>query len=206
MKTRTHIIWFIGLLLLVSLACAQSGEIISDAEATARANSPVSSSAGESADAANFNIGDTVVLVGKGFLINILDGPGGKISAGQEKGAEVEILSSTAFEDAVWYEIEASTGKGWVKASNLEAVEGESEADLTADGPQPDDTIYLVGQGFLINMMGEAGGNRMVAGQERGAEATIIEVTVVDGALWYLVEASTGQGWVPAENISTEAP
>ncbi|MCP4425365.1 MAG: hypothetical protein GY803_12790 [Chloroflexi bacterium] len=203
MKTRTHIIWFISLLLLLSLACAQSGEIISEAEATARADSPVVSSAGDSAEAADFNVGDMVTLVGKGFLINLFDAPGGKISAGQEKGAEVEILSSTAFEDEIWYQIKASTGDGWVKASNLEAVETE---DLTAEGPQSGDIVYLAGKGFLINMVNEAGGNRMIAGQERGAEVTIVEVTTVDGVLWYLVEAATGQGWVPAENISTEAP
>ncbi len=203
MKKRTHIVWFISLLLLGALACAQSGEIITEAEATSRAESPVVLSAGGSADAADFNIGDVATLGGKGFLVNLLDAPGGKISAGQEKGAEVEVLASTAFEDEIWYQIQASTGDGWVKAENLEAIEGE---DLTAEGPQPGDTVYLVGTGFLINMVNEAGGNLMIAGQERGAEATIVEVTTVDDVLWYLIEAATGQGWVPAENISTEAP
>jgi hypothetical protein len=27
-----------------------------------------------------------------------------------------------------------------------------------------------------------------------------------DGTLWYLIDAPTGEGWVPAENISVEVP
>ena len=52
----------------------------------------------------------------------------------------------------------------------------------------------------------DAPGGKIVAGQERGMAITILQVAQVDGATWYQIDAPAGQGWVPAENITTEAP
>lgn len=187
----------------MSLACAQAGNVISFEDATATAEgkyAPVTDSGG-TADGANFAIGDTALLAGKGFLINLMDDPGGRISAGQQRGAEVEIISSILFEDVLWYEVDSSTGTGWIKGENLEPLP-VAEAKYAAG-----DKAYLVGTGFLISLMKEPGGLRMIAGQERGVEIEIIDNSQVDdGTMWYLIDAPTGQGWVPEENLSDEAP
>lgn len=203
MKTRTALLWLIGLLGLVALACAQSGEIITPEEATRRAEEAAAGlgETGGAVDEAELNVGDQAILGGRGFLVNLLDAPGGKISGGQERGATVEIMESVLHEGEVWYRIAAGTGEGWVAGDNLEPAEPEAPS-----GPQPGDTVYLTGQGFLINLVEEPGSLRFIANQERGAEVVILEVTQLDGAAWYLVDAPTGEGWVPAENITTEVP
>jgi len=187
----------------MSLACAQAGSVISfeDATATAEGKFAPVTGAGAAAAGANFVVGDTALLAGKGFLTNLMDAPGGRIAAGQQRGAEVEILSSALVDDEIWYEVDSSTGIGWVKADSLEPV-ATVEAKYVSG-----DSAYLVGTGFLINLMKEPGGIRMIAGQERGAEVSVIESAPIDdGTMWYLIEGSTGQGWVAEENLSDEAP
>jgi len=73
-------------------------------------------------------------------------------------------------------------------------------------GFQVGETVYLTNKSFLVNLMSEPGGNRMIAAQQRGALVDILQATTVDGELWYFINAPTGQGWVPEENITDEAP
>ena len=67
-------------------------------------------------------------------------------------------------------------------------------------------TVYLTGQGYLINLLDAPGSFRMVGGQERGTEVTIVQSTTIEGEIWYLVSAPTGEGWLPEENVTTEIP
>jgi len=127
-------LWAIGLLLLTSLACAQAGEILTPAEATARAE------------------------------------------------ATQNPVRPTATPGAV------------------------EEGSSAPQGPQVGDAVYLTGRGFLISLVSEPGATRMIAGQERGVEVTIIEIAEHEGELWYKIDAPTGEGWVPAENITADAP
>ena len=100
------------------LACAQSGDIISSAEATARAMPTVTPTSVVSAN--SIPAGTTVYLTGRTYLINIFDAPGSlKMVAGQERGVAVVILDSTLLEDEIWYLIDAPTGQGWVHEENL---------------------------------------------------------------------------------------
>ncbi|MCB9421507.1 MAG: SH3 domain-containing protein [Ardenticatenaceae bacterium] len=205
MKGRRALILMVGLLILTSLACSQAGEILSPAEATARAVEaiPVFTTGSSSVEGGVFEAGDTAVLTGRSFLVNLYDNPGGKVSAGQERGAEVTVLEASTEGDEVWYKIEAGTGEGWVPATSLEAPEGEAAA--TIEGPQPGDGVYLQGRSFLVNFLDVPNG-KIIAGQERGMAVTILQVAEVDGTVWYQIDAPAGQGWVPAENITTEAP
>ena len=204
MKARTAILLMIVLLVLASLACEQAGEVLTPAEATARALENVQpvSSGGSSVSGGVFEAGNTAKLVGRSFLVNLYDNPEGKISAGQERGTIVTILEVLTVEDTIWYKIEAPTGDGWVSAENLEAVEEEA---VIIEGPQAGDAAYLAGTSFLVNLL-DAPDGKIVAGQERGMAITIIEVVQVDGVVWYHIDAPTGQGWVPAENVTEEAP
>ncbi len=205
MKGHRALIFMIGALILASLACSQAGEVLTPAEATARAveAAPVFTTGSSSVEGGMFEAGDKATLTGRSFLVNLYDAPGGKISAGQERGAEVTVLEVSTEADAIWYKVEAPTGEVWVPAANLEAL--EVEADKTLEGPQPGDGAYLQGTSFLVNFL-DAPGGKIIAGQERGMAITILQVAEVDGALWYQIDAPAGQGWVPAENITTEAP
>lgn len=100
------------------LACQQSGDIISDAEATARSMPTVTPT---SIIAENsIPTGTTVYLTGRTYLINIFDAPGSlKMVAGQERGVAVVILDSSLLGDEIWYLIDAPTGQGWVHEENL---------------------------------------------------------------------------------------
>jgi hypothetical protein len=73
-------------------------------------------------------------------------------------------------------------------------------------GYQVGDVVYLTNKSFLVSLMDEPGGNRMIAGQERGVQVEILQAAPVDGTLWYFIKAPTGQGWVPEENLTAEAP
>ena len=74
------------------------------------------------------------------------------------------------------------------------------------EGPQIGDTVYLGGKGYLIRLTDKPGGTRMVAGQEKGVQVVILNVTDFEDKKWYLIDAPTGEGWVPEENIVTEEP
>jgi hypothetical protein len=207
---RKALACLIGLLVLVGLACEQAGEILSSEDATARAREGIfqPSADGSSATGANFEPGDLATVTGTGFLINLLNAPGGRISGSQSQGSEVEILESAEFEGIIWYHVDSETGQGWLKAENLEPIAGEpeGEGEVEISGPQAGDTVYLVSTGFLVNLLAEPGG-RVQAVQERGVQVTIIQVfQTAEGEIWYQIDAPTGEGWVSAENISEVAP
>lgn len=73
-------------------------------------------------------------------------------------------------------------------------------------GHQVGDTVYLTNRSFLVSLMDAPGSNKMIAGQERGVQVDILQATTVDGVLWYFIDAPTGKGWVPEQNITSEAP
>ena len=216
MRLRKSLLLFISFLVFVTLACNQSGDILTPEEATARAQEGIfrPSGGGESAVDAEFAVGGSANVIGSSFLINILDTPGGRIVGSQGRGSTVEILASAEFEGEIWYQVDSGIGNGWIKVENLEPIEGESgdegeaesEVETTTSGPAVGDTVYLISNGFLINLLREPNGN-IVAVQERGVVVTILDLFEADdGTLWYLIDAPTGEGWVPAENISVEVP
>lgn len=219
MRMRKSLLLFIGLLFIVSLACEQSGDILSPEEATARAQEGrfQPDEEGGSASGAVFEPGGFATITGSGFLINILDVPGGRIAGSQARGSTVEIIESSSFEGEIWYHVDSETGEGWLRVENLEPIEGEDvegesagegegEGGATTAGPAVGDTVYLVSNGFLVNLLREPGGN-ILAVQERGVSVVILNTFEAEnGTIWYLVDAPTGEGWVPADNISVEAP
>ncbi|RME84445.1 MAG: hypothetical protein D6775_05535 [Caldilineae bacterium] len=215
MKSRTTILFLLGVLLLATLAC-QTGEVLTPAEATARAkearsvrlvNTPALGGGGQSSSQeteAEVKPGDTGVLVGRGYMISLYQEAGAtRIIAQQERGVEVTVKDVTQVDGETWYLIDAPTGLGWIKAENLEVPK---KAGAGGEGPQPGDTVYLVARSYMISLYQEAGANRIIAQQERGTAVTIVDVTEVDGEKWYLIDAPTGLGWVKGENITTEKP
>lgn len=212
MRMRRSLLFFIVMLVFVGLACQQSGEILSEEDATARAEEGIfRPESGGSTVGAELEIGSSATVVGSGFLINLLDVPGGTIAGSQSRGSTVVILSSAEYEGEVWYEVDSETGDGWLKAASLEPIaeEGstaEGEGGSEPSGPGAGDTVYLISNGFLVNLLKEPNG-QIQAVQERGVEVIIEDVFVTDDdETWYLISAPTGEGWVSIENISEEAP
>ena len=200
----------VGIIILAGVAC-QSGEVITPAEATARAKASravivkkTATPGGKTESGADvLAAGTKVKLIGKAFLVNIYKEAGStRILTQQEKGIEVEIQDTQDVDGATWYLITAPAGQGWVKAENLEISENAAKSS----GPQIGDTVYLQGKAYLVNMYKAAGDIRIIAQQERGVEVTIQDIQDVKGDLWYLIDAPTGLGWVKAESITTEKP
>jgi len=210
-KLHSKLILFLiaGFILLAGIAC-EKGEVITPAEATARAKQSravvvkKTATPGGKTGAGGDVIasGTKATLVGKAYLVNIYKEAGSsRILTQQEKGIEVEVQDVTDVKGETWYLIKAPAGQGWVKAENLEVKE-----DKIAAGPQVGDTVYLAGKAYLVNLYKEPGDLRIIAQQERGAAVEIKEIVEQDGEVWYLIDAPTGIGWVKAENITTEKP
>lgn len=204
--------WFLGLLVIASLACGiQTGEILTPEEATARVEQTREArfSSDSSTQEGGFQTDDTVVFTGEEYLIPMFQEPGGEGNpfsfAG--RGDEGTVIGSRDVEGVRWYRVETSAGTGWVNQEHLQAAGGGGQGETaSSNGAQSGDIVYLTASGFLVNLYNEAGGSRIVANQQSGAEVTVLGTETVEGETWYLIEAPTGEGWVPAENISTEPP
>lgn len=208
MRARTAFALVFILLLAGSLACSQAGEILTPAEATLRAQEARDAAAGpaaEDAEEALFAAGETVEFISGSHLVPMYRNPGDMTAFSYAgRGETATVISSQELEGKIWYEIKGGAGQGWVAAANLQAPGGEVGGE--AQGPQPGDTVYLVGKSYLINIVANPGDVRMIANQERGAQVILLEVGEYEGETWYKIDAPAAEGWVAAENISTEAP
>ncbi len=202
----------VGIIIMAAVAC-QTGEVITPAEATARAKesraivTKKTATPGGKTEAGGDVIpsGTKATLVGKAYLVNIYKEAGStRILTQQEKGVEVVIQDVTHVGDETWYLVEAPAGQGWVKAENLEVAEKGGSTEGAS--PQVGDIVYLTGKAYLVNLYKEPGDLRIIAQQERGIAVEIKDILEEDGELWYLIDAPTGLGWVKAENITTEKP
>lgn len=207
-RKHTGLFWLLAILLSAALACAQAGQILTPEEATRQAaeaaeqaRAAAASSSSAAAEGEALAAGTAAVLRGRAFLINLMEEPGGRVIAGQERGTGVTVVDSQVVDSELWYLIEAPTGEGWVPGENVEAADdgGGLEAEFA-----PGDTAYLTGRGFLISLYDSPGSNRFIAQQERAVAVEILEVGEADGDIWYLISAPTGEGWVIAENLEAE--
>ena len=115
----------LSVLLLAGLACKQSGEIISSAEATQRAIPTITPTQEIlEAEGAEFVPGDDVVFAGKGFLISVHAEPGNPSALSHAaRGDAGVIISSQLYNDEIWYQVSSVAGDGWVPAESLAAPE-----------------------------------------------------------------------------------
>jgi hypothetical protein len=204
-SARRAVVLAIGLLVLASLACSQAGEILSPEEATAQAIEASKPKVVVTADVVggtDFAPGDEIEFVGAGYLVPLKKNPGDRSAYSHAgRGDLGVVLSSQVVDGEVWYQVDGPSGKGWVQTENLKALEGEA----ATEGFQTGDEAYLVGQGYLINILSEPGG-KLVANQERGVLVTVVGSADYKGEIWYLIDAPTGEGWVKTENLTTEEP
>ena len=81
---------------------------------------------GGSSGQGGLRIGDEFTTTAKSFLINLLDTPGptGKIMAQIPRDEVVTVVQVTQLEGTFWYQVDTSSGVGWVSEENVLAEEG----------------------------------------------------------------------------------
>lgn len=212
MKTRKMLFWLVVVVALTMLACSRSGEVLSVEEATRRAEpTPFPTIDASATVLGDIEIGKDAILVGRSFIVNLLDNPEGGIVAGESRGTTVTVLQSVAgAEELIWYQVESSSGQiGWVKAENLEAKaeEGADPANTSGQGGlRIGDEFTITGKLFLVNILEEPSPvGRIIGGVARGEGVTVVQVTQIDGKFWYQVDTSAGSGWVSEDNVLDES-
>lgn len=127
MKKTARISLFLifGTLLLAALACKQSGQIITSAEATQRAIPTVTATQEIlQVEGAEFLPGDEIVFAGKGYLVSVHANPGEKLALSHAaRGDRGTVISSVLFEGEIWYQIQSVAGDGWVSADSVQKPE-----------------------------------------------------------------------------------
>lgn len=120
----------IGLAFVIALspilACAQSGEILSDAEATVRAI-PTPTEVVDLSSTALFQIDTTAEVVGgsTGFLVPLYGSPGARFFSSQITAGETVVIQEHGLDEdgVIWYEVEGLAGSGWLTEEHLKLVE-----------------------------------------------------------------------------------
>ncbi|MCH7663493.1 MAG: hypothetical protein IH859_06455 [Chloroflexi bacterium] len=115
----------VSALLLASLACAQAGKVITDAEATQTAI-PTATVVILELEAAVYDVGDEVVIIGGKFgaLVPLYGSACAQFFSSQVLyGTEVEVLGLQECEDIVWYQVEGLIGQGWLLVDNIVSAE-----------------------------------------------------------------------------------
>ncbi len=122
---RLSLFLMLGVLLIASLACKQSGEIITSAEATERAI-PTVTPTQEILEVAGaeFSPGDNIVFAGKAFLVSVHAEPGRPEALSHAaRGDTGVIISSQLYKGEIWYQVSSVAGDGWVPAESVAAPE-----------------------------------------------------------------------------------
>jgi|GEM_PF-3004629 len=70
-----------------------------------------------------------------------------------------------------------------------------------AEGPQEGDTVVLTGVSYLVAFYDAPGSNKIITNQERGVEGVVLQVVLLEGDKWYLIDAPAGEGWLPEKSV-----
>ncbi len=122
-KNLLVILAVVCVLFLFSMACKQSGEIISVAEATQRYEATQAAKPGDEiveVEGATFVYGDLVNLTSEGHLVGLFREAGARTAFSYAtRGDEVTVVSSVDVDGEIWYRIESTAGDGWLPETNL---------------------------------------------------------------------------------------
>lgn len=125
-RKLTLILAVLGLLFIFSLACKQSGEIITPAEATQRFEATQAADSGDvvtSVEGAEFAPGDQAILTSAGHLVGLFKEADGRTPFSYAtRGDEVTVTSAVEIEGVVWYQIDSTAGDGWLPEENLDPL------------------------------------------------------------------------------------
>jgi hypothetical protein len=117
----------ISLFMVLNLACKQSGEIITPAEATQRFDATQGADSGDvvlEIEGAEFAVGTTVELTFEGHLVGLYKNPNDTNPfTYATRGDQVTVAGSQEVEGEIWYKVETMAGDGWLLSTNIKAVE-----------------------------------------------------------------------------------
>lgn len=118
---RTSLFLIFVALFLATIACKQSGQIITSAEATQRAIPTITPTQEITEVAgAEFSPGDTVIFAGKGYLVAVHANAGDNLALSHAaRGDQGTVISSLLYEGEIWYQVESVAGDGWVNADSV---------------------------------------------------------------------------------------
>jgi len=118
-KNLLVILTVVCLLFLLSMACKQSGEIITSAEATQRyeaTQTAINENVVGQVEGASFAPGDSAILTSEGFLVGLYQEAGGKSAFSfATRGDEVTISGSVDIDGEIWYKVLSTAGEGWLR-------------------------------------------------------------------------------------------
>ncbi len=121
-----NISWVVGsaiILLVMTLACKQSGEIISPAQATQHYEATQAASSGEvsgDAEGAIYLTGNKVTLTSESYIVTLFTSPGdANATSFSTRGDEVTVIGSVVFDGTIWYKVEGYAGSGWLTDVNI---------------------------------------------------------------------------------------
>ena len=127
MVLRKRLAKFTLLLVFISLACDQAGDILTIEEATERAR-PSPTVVILELDVAEFDVGDEVIIVGgsSGALVPLFGNAGDRFFSSQVMaGEDAVVLGLQDIDGVVWYQVEGLMGAGWLEEEHLAPPEGE---------------------------------------------------------------------------------
>lgn len=122
---RNSLFLIFAVLFLATIACKQSGQIISSAEATQRAIPTITPTQEITQVAgAEFSPGDDVIFAGKGYLVAVHENAGDNLALSHAaRGDKGVVISSVLYEGEIWYQVKSVAGDGWVNANSVIAPE-----------------------------------------------------------------------------------
>lgn len=112
---------------MITLACKQSGEIISPAQATQRYEATQAASSGEvsgDAEGAIYLAGSEVTLTSESYIVTLFTSPGVESATSfSTRGDIVTVIGSVVFDGTIWYKVEGYAGSGWLTDVNFDSEE-----------------------------------------------------------------------------------
>ena len=115
------------ILFVISIACSQSGEIISPALATQHYEATQDAKSGDvsgDADGAAYLTGSKAILTSNSYLVGLFSIAGDKVAhTFATRSDEVMVLGSLDIDGTIWYKVETNAGDGWLPEVNLSETE-----------------------------------------------------------------------------------
>lgn len=206
-KNNIFLILILVILISATLACNKTGQVVSVAEATAIAElldeKTGLDTSYKNVEGAIFVADDIVVFFAGDDeeMVPLYKKPGDRNPYDEIKaGRSGKVDSSTIVDGVIWYKILSPVLNGYVTLDGLKDPSDGGEIIVYEVG----DTPYLKGISYIVPLYKEPASLMSIIQQEKGVQVEILEVTDVDGILWYKINSPAGEGWITTENLSIE--
>jgi len=126
-KKISWVLFPVLILFVISIACSQSGEIISPALATQHYEATQAAKSGDvsgDAEGATYLAGSNAILTSNSYLVGLFSIAGDKVAFSfATRSEEVMVTGSLDIDGTIWYKVETMAGDGWLPEVNLTETE-----------------------------------------------------------------------------------